>query len=127
MKSINCFQTNSEIFRYLLDGFGSQSKIILVRHLIPKKPSKMISDLDVGVYGSRKKKTYHEFALLQDKVFLMSVYFYGYKPGEVVNPPKDIEVIKGEYNKNLNLDFPKEVYHEERIVTNFIFWYLKSL
>ena|SRR3989344_3778836 len=133
MKNINRFQTKSSIFEYLIDEFGSQSNVILVRGSRTKKSAKMLSDIDVGVYSSRKKKPYYEMALLHNKFLFITIYFYGYKAGEVINPPKDVEIIYGKYNKNLKPDFTKDTYNskekirrEGQLVTDFLFKYLRT-
>lgn len=129
MKNIKTFQENSEIFRYLLDEFQDQSKVILARSSTTEKP---FSDIDVYVYGDKKKKPYYEIAILQDKLLLITIYFYSYKTGEFVNLPENVEVIYGEYNKNLRYDFLRRAYNQEekikrqtRLITNFVFEYLQ--
>ena len=77
------------------------------------------------------------FGFVEEKVVLISVYFYKYVSGKIIKSPKDVKVIKGEYNDKITREFT-EVYGEGKyntkerlirdcqLVTDFCFKYFRS-
>jgi len=70
--------------------------------------------------------------LLNQKIILISAYFYKFKKGEKTDTPKNIKLIYGEYNKNLSPNYKKDNYNQKQkikrecqLAIDFFFKYLR--
>jgi hypothetical protein len=123
------FKNKTQVFKYIIKEHCSKDDLLLIRGSTAKKPVKQFSDIDAEVRGKNKKRPYYEIVFIQKKIILVTIYFYKYKKGKEVKPPKNIKVIVGKYNNNLKPDFTikkRYIKRECQIAIDFIFKYLRT-
>ena len=129
---IKKFSNKKQVFNYLKELF-TESNLILLRGSTAKELIKNFSDIDAEIYSNAIRKPYYEIIFVKDSPVLISAYFYKYKKGKKTKEPKNIKIIKGEYNKSIKPDFSKDSYNnKERIkrecqmAIDFMFKYLRT-
>jgi hypothetical protein len=133
------FINKEEVFEYIKKRFIKESRLILVRGSTATKPAKKFSDFDIEIWGNKLKKPYYEIALLKEKPILITAYYYKYKEGEEIQKTRDVKVLFGVYNKEIEKifnspeHFAKDKYTPEekikrecQLLVDFFFKYLRS-
>lgn len=103
LKSIPQFKNKEAIFDYIIKKFSKESKIIAVTGSTAHKPIKEFSDIDINIWGNPIKKPYYELVFVNKKPVLISIYFYKYKRGKKINPPRKFRILYGKFNDSIEL------------------------
>jgi predicted nucleotidyltransferase len=130
------FNNKNELFEYTKNKF-KESKLILISGSTAYGKIKNFSDFDVEVYINNTKKPYYEIVFIKEKPILISIYFYKYKLGKDINPPKGIKVIKGKFNDKIDKKFTpiygegkytknEKLKRDCQLITDFCFKYFRS-
>lgn len=133
------FIDKKEIFGYIKNKFSKESKLILVRGSTATKPAKKFSDFDIEVWVSKLKKPHYEIVFLKEKPILITAYYYKYKGGKEIQKPRNVKILFGVYNKEVDESLnspehfvrdkytPKEkIKRECQLLVDFFFKYLRS-
>lgn len=125
------FDNKTKLFDWLVQSIDG--KVILVRGSTAFGPVKKFSDFDIEVWGEKKRDEYYDVIVVGNKITLLTINFYKYKSGPKIKKPKNIRVLKGLYNKNLEPEFTREtrtgdrkVKRECQLLLDFMFKYLRS-
>jgi predicted nucleotidyltransferase len=131
------FKSKDRALEYIRRKF-SKNELILIRGSTANGSIKNFSDIDVEVYGELKKPCY-ELIFTDDKLVLITAYFYEYKEGEKIKSPKNVRVLKGEYNINIEKSFhspshfakdtyssKQKIIRETQLAMDFMFKYLRT-
>jgi hypothetical protein len=134
MEIVRRFKNKNLLFEEIKKDF-TDSKIILIRGSTAFGKVKRFSDFDVEVYQNRKRKPHYEVIFVENKLTLLTIYFYKYNKGKEKRPPKEIKIIKGDnfFNNNIIPNFEKDKYtnnekviRESQLLLDFLFKYLRS-
>lgn len=126
------FESKKKIFDYIKKKFR-KSRLILVRGSSVNKKLKAFSDIDAEVHSDKSRKPYYEIVFVREKPILISIYFYKYRKGKIINAPDDIKIISGKYNDKIKPDFSKDTYNNKekikrecQLVIDFLFKYMRN-
>ena len=133
------FINKKEVFEYIKNKFFKESKLILVRGSTATKPVKKFSDFDIEVWGNEIKKPYYEIAFLKEKPILITIYYYKFKDGKEIKKPRNVKILFGVYNKEIDKSFnspehfakdkytsKEKIKRECQLLVDFFFKYLRS-
>jgi predicted nucleotidyltransferase len=131
------FKSKDQALEYIKRKFF-KNKLILIRGSTANGSINNFSDIDVEVYGEIKKP-YYELIFISNKLVLITTYFYKYEKGEKMKSPKNVRVLKGEYNINIEKSFhssshfakdtyssQQKIIRETQLAMDFMFKYLRS-
>lgn len=124
------FENKTKLFNWIVQSFDG--KAILVRGSTAFGPVKKFSDFDIEIWG-KKRDEHYDIIIVENKLALLTINFYDYKNGPKAKTPKNMKILKGQYNKNLEPTFTREtrtgvrkVKRECQLLLDFMFKYLRS-
>ncbi len=97
------FKSKEEVFDYIIKTFKDKyAEAIFIKGSTAHGKIKHFSDIDLEIITKKTRKPYYELALLKDKIFLISAYFYW--RGKSVKVPKNVKVLYGGYSSDVTLN-----------------------
>ena len=125
------FKSKKEVFNYIKQKFLAEGvEGIVIQGSTTKGKIKDFSDIDIIVFNNKKLKPYYELCLVNNKMVLITAYFY--KPGKIEKTPKNEVVLYGNSYSQIehkgNLDYTKEerIKRANQMFLDCLFKYLRS-
>lgn len=90
------FSSKSKAFKYIKQKFLKKGvKGIVIQGSTAKGKIKRFSDIDIVVFNNKKLKPHYELCLINNKLVLLSAYFY--KLNKIIKPPKNTLILSGNF------------------------------
>ena len=125
------FKTKEETFQYIKNKFLSDDVVgIVVVGSTAKGKIKNFSDIDVVVFNKKLLKPYYELCLIENKLVLITAYFYDF--GNKIELPKNGRIIYGDYYSqiepkgNLNYNDAEGIKRNNQMFIDGFFKFLRS-
>src|SRR3989338_6388405 len=108
--NIKHFDSKEKLFNFIKIKFSLRDQVILVRGSATYSNLKFYSDVDIEIYGE-KKKPYYEIIFLNKRLILLNIYFYNLIKGKDMSPPANVKILHEFFNSKIEPDFSKDTYN----------------